>query len=61
MSEKGLVLLDANFVKSCQASAKPFRGGSQRWGMFLHNIYAAGEANGSIMIMVGMFVCCVFC
>jgi hypothetical protein len=41
------------------ASAKPFRKGSWGWGMFLHKNHAAGEANSSIM--VGMFVCCVFC
>ncbi len=41
------------------ASAKPFRRDSQGWGMILHKNHAAGGANGSIM--VGMFVCSVFC
>jgi hypothetical protein len=41
------------------ALAKPFCLGSQGWGMFFHKNHAAGESNGSIM--VGMFVCCVFC
>jgi hypothetical protein len=41
------------------ALAKPFCRGSWGWEMFLHKKHAAGEANSSIM--VGIFVCCLFC
>jgi hypothetical protein len=41
------------------ALSNPFRRGSRGWGVFHHRNHAAGEANGSIML--GMFVCCVFC
>jgi hypothetical protein len=41
------------------AFANPFCRGSWGWGMFCHKNHATGEANGSII--VGMFVCCVFC
>jgi hypothetical protein len=41
------------------AMSNPFRRGSWGWGVFYHRNHAAGEAKGSIM--VGMFVCCVFC
>jgi hypothetical protein len=41
------------------ASFNPFHRGSRGWGVFHHRNHAAGEANGSIM--VGKFVCCVFC
>jgi hypothetical protein len=41
------------------ALSNPFRRGFRGWGVFHHRNHAAGEATGSIM--VGMFVCCVFC
>jgi hypothetical protein len=41
------------------ALSNPFRRGSHGWGVFHHINHVTGEANGSIM--VGMFVCCVFC
>jgi hypothetical protein len=44
---------------SSVALSNPFRRGSWGWGGFYHRNHAAGEANDSIM--VGMFVCCVFC
>ncbi len=39
--------------------ANPFRRGTRGWGMFWHKNHASNKANSSIM--VGMFVCCVFC
>jgi hypothetical protein len=41
------------------ALSNPFHRGSQGWGVFHHKNHSVGEAKGSIM--VGMFVCCVFC
>jgi hypothetical protein len=41
------------------ALSNPFHRGSRGWGVFHHRNYTTGEANGSIM--VGMFVCYVFC
>jgi hypothetical protein len=44
---------------SMVASANPFHKVCWWQGMFHHKNHAAGEANSSII--VGMFVCCVFC
>jgi len=37
------------------ASSNPFRRGSCRWGVFIHQNHGAGGENGSIMVVV--FVC----
>jgi hypothetical protein len=41
------------------ALSNPFCRGSRGWGVLCHRNHATGEAN--CLIMVGMFVCWVFC
>jgi hypothetical protein len=58
---KSILLLIFTLILNLLTAAlsNPFCRGSRGRGVFRHRNHAAGEANGSIM--VGIFVCCVFC